>query len=147
VLGNDPSATTMSELTVVSPSGTQVPAEAEAATITNAAYYDIGQTTPTSFAFGGPGARVGCCTPETCLDLAGECGQVPDRCGSLRPCGGCGTGERCTPAFACEMTPPADAEPIDEGGGCCEASGRPSLAPALLVLLAFRRRRRGMVAA
>jgi hypothetical protein len=141
VLGTDPMATTMSELTLVSASGTQVPADAQIGTISNAAYYDIGETTPTSFAFGGPGARIGCCTPETCLDLEADCGQVPDRCGSLRPCGGCGAGNRCTPTFACEMTPQRDAGPVDEGG-CCEASGRPSLAPALLVLFALRRRRR-----
>lgn len=141
VLGSDPAATTMSELTLVSASGTQVPANADIGTVTNAAYYNIGQTTPTSFGFGGPGARLGCCTPETCLDLSAECGQVPDRCGSLRPCGGCGVGDRCTTSFACEMAPPSDSGPIDDGG-CCTASGTPSFAPALLVLFALRRRRR-----
>jgi len=110
--------------------------------VTNPAYYNIGQTTPTSFGFGGPGARLGCCTPETCLDLSAECGQVPDRCGSLRPCGVCGAGDRCTPSFACEVAPPSDSGPIDDGG-CCGASRRPSLAPALLVLFALRRRRYG----
>jgi hypothetical protein len=140
VFGNDPAATTMSELTLVSATGAQVAASADIGTISNPAYYNIGQTTPTSFGFGGPGARVGCCTPETCTDLAADCGQVPDRCGSMRPCGACSTGERCTPAFTCEMAPASDAmEPVEDGG-CCEAGGTPSLAPALILLFALRRR-------
>jgi hypothetical protein len=141
VFGNDPSATTMSNLTLVSASGAEVPANAEIGTISNPSYYNIGQTSPTSFAFGGPGARVGCCTPETCLDLSADCGQVADRCGSFRPCGACGTGERCGATNACEPAPQSDAsDPIDDGG-CCEAGGAPSFAPGLLVLLALRRRR------
>ena len=140
VFGSDPAATTMSELTLVSPAGTQVPADAGIGTVSNPAYYDIGQTTPTSFGFGGPGARLGCCTPETCLDLAADCGQVPDRCGSLRPCGTCGVGERCAPSFVCEPAPPGDDPPIDDGG-CCEAGGGPALGPALLAIFALRRRR------
>lgn len=143
VFGTDPLATTMTDLVLVSPAGTLVPADAEIGTVTNPAYYSIGQTTPTSFAFGGPGARVGCCTPETCLDLEAACGQVPDRCGSLRPCGTCGAGNRCTPTFACEPSPPSDAtDPIDDGG-CCDAGSRPSLPLAgLIAVLVLRRRRR-----
>jgi hypothetical protein len=141
VFGTDPTATTMSELVLVGPSGDLVPANAQVGTVSNPAYYNIGQTTPTSFAYGGPGARVGCCTPETCFDLDAECGQVPDRCGTLRPCGAsCGTGNRCSATFVCEPAPPGDPEPVDEGG-CCEAGGTPSFAPALLVMFVLRRRR------
>lgn len=146
--GVDPTAATMTDLVVVRPGGMRTPATAGVGTITAPAYYDVGQTTPTSFAFGGPGAPFGCCTPTTCTAEQAACGTVPDpSCGDPIPCGACALTEVCTPEFACAPAPPRpDAtDPVDDGG-CCgtgrdERSIASTLVPALAVLLALRRRR------
>ncbi len=142
--GSDAAAAKMTDLYLIRPGGMREPANAIVGTVTNTALYDIGQLTPTSFAFGGPGAPFGCCTPSTCTAQAALCGSVPEPlCGGTLPCGSCGLTEICGPDFMCAAAPPhPDAtDPVD-GGGCCGA-GRDvsSLLPAVVALFALRRRR------
>jgi len=142
--GTDPTAATMTDLFVVRPGGVRDPAIAGVGTVSLPAYYDVGQTTPTSFAFGGPGAPFGCCTPTTCTAQQAACGAVPDpQCGGAIPCGGCGLDEVCSEDFACVVPPPRpDAtDPVEDGGCCGAGRDATSLIPALAVLVALRRRR------
>lgn len=145
VKGLDPAAAKMTDLYLVRRGGMREPANAAAGTVTNSAFYDLGQQTPTSFAFGGPGAPFGCCTPSTCTAETAACGSVPDPlCGGTLPCGACGLTEVCSAELRCEPAPPRpDAtDPVD-GGGCCGAGRGPSaLLPALAVFAMRRRRRR-----
>jgi hypothetical protein len=143
--GTTPGAATMTNLYLVDGAGTSVPANAAPGAITAPALYSIGQTTPTGFAFGGPGAMFGCCTPQSCLASSAECGSVPDACGPVVACGACPDNGVCGADFVCGPAPmPRDGgDAVDDTGGCCGA-GRDarSLVPAALVLLVLRRRRR-----
>lgn len=145
VRGTDAAAATMTDLYLVRPGGMREPANAVAHTVTSSALYDLGQLTPTSFAFGGPGAAFGCCTPTTCTATSAACGSVPDPlCGKSIPCGTCATTEVCSLDFQCVPAPPRpDAtDPVD-GGGCCGAGrGASAMWPALFALFALRRRSR-----
>ena len=145
VFGEEAGATTMTDLHVFAPGGAKVAAAATVGTVTNETFYRVGQTTPTSFGFGGPGARVGCCTPGTCADFGAQCGTVPDRCETTRPCGACDEGV-CGADFTCAPGASGDATmggEDDEDGGCCSGAGPSSLLPGLFVgvLLLPRRRR------
>jgi MYXO-CTERM domain-containing protein len=160
--GNDPTASSMSGLFLFGPGGTRVPANASTGTVTNPVQWSVGQTTPTSFGFGGPGQRGGgCCTPMTCADSMAQCGTVPDQCGTPLRCGGCDGFTPCSPTFTCGTQPmPGDAMDPGAGGdggggggnnngdeataGCCQTGqgAAATWAPALGVLLVLRRRRR-----
>ncbi|MBA3453380.1 MAG: neprosin family prolyl endopeptidase [Deltaproteobacteria bacterium] len=145
IRGATAGAATMTDLYLVRPGGMRVTANAVPGMVTSPALYDIGQLTPSSFAFGGPGAAFGCCTPTTCTAAAAACGRVPDpQCGEPVPCGSCATTELCDSEFQCVTAPPRpdSTDPVD-GGGCCGA-GRDasSMVPAILALFALRRRSR-----
>ena len=142
--GLDPAAARMTDLYLVTPGGARETANAGVGTVSSSAYYDIGQTTPSSFAFGGPGAPFGCCTPSTCTAQAAACGAVPDPlCGGALPCGACATTEVCGADFRCAPAPPRPdtTDPVDDGGCCGAGEGASSLGPAFGVLIALRRRR------
>jgi hypothetical protein len=145
VKGLDPAAANMTDLYLVRPGGMREAANALPGRVSNTAFYDVGQLTPTSFAFGGPGAAFGCCTPSTCTAQAAACGAVPEPlCGETLPCGACALTEVCGTDFRCAPAPPRPdtTDPIDDGG-CCGAGGSDrSLVPALGVIVALGRRRR-----
>jgi MYXO-CTERM domain-containing protein len=171
LFGSDPGAASMTGLYKIMPGGQHVPADGRTGTVTNAANWKIGQTTSTSFSFGGPGQGGGaCCTPQSCAEAAAQCGQVPDTCGAPLACGACDNGHACD-NFSCGYTEPPEpdgAEPVGPDGGtqvgpdggmgggdgdddpsmtsagCCQTGqgAAPALLPALGVLLALRRRRR-----
>ncbi|HEY4057018.1 MAG TPA: neprosin family prolyl endopeptidase [Kofleriaceae bacterium] len=169
--GTSAGSTTMSGLYLISTSGANVAANAVQGTVTNASYYNVGDKTPTSFAFGGPGApNTTCCTPQSCSDFAQgvpACGTIPDRCNDSIMCGvSCDNGNPCV-GHLCGVQPPDDggmpdhdADPGgdgghpdggnndngDEDGGCCDAGSRSAIGvwPALLVGGALLRRRRRM---
>lgn len=134
----------MSNLYLVAPDGSHVPANAGPGEVTNPSYWSIGQQTPTSFAFGGPGAPF-CCTPATCADSMAACGAVPDECQPTIKCGDCSADTVCDETFQCGPAPPPhdDEPPPDDDAGCCGAGSSPIRAvPSLAVLaLALRRRR------
>ena len=140
--GNNPDAAAMSGLYLVAPDGSHVPANAGPGEITNPLYWSVGQQTPTSFAFGGPGAAL-CCTPATCADSMAACGAVPDDCQPVIKCGDCSADTVCDETFQCGPPPPPGDKPPADDAGCCAAGSSPTRAlPALLVLaLALRRRR------
>ncbi|MDX2090583.1 MAG: neprosin family prolyl endopeptidase [Kofleriaceae bacterium] len=147
--GNDPMASSMHDLFLFAAGGARVPANARTGTVTNPAQWSVGQTTPTSFSFGGPGQRGGgCCTPNTCADAMAECGSVPDRCGAPLACGACDGFAPCSPTLTCGAAPlPGEAlDPTDEfeESGCCQTGQGAMTAwvAALGVLLVLRRRRR-----
>lgn len=144
VKGVDPAAARMTDLQLVRPGGTREPANVATGTVSIPAYYDIGQLTPTSFAFGGPGAPFGCCTPSTCTAQAAACGSVPEPlCGETLPCGACGLTEVCGADFRCAPAPPRPdtTDPVEDGGCCGAGTGGASLVPAFGVALWLRRRR------
>ncbi|HEY4179236.1 MAG TPA: neprosin family prolyl endopeptidase [Kofleriaceae bacterium] len=167
--GTTAGSTTMTGLYLISAAGANVAANAIVGTVTNASYYNLGSKTPTSFAFGGPGApNTTCCTPQSCSDFAqgvAACGTIPDRCNDSIMCGvTCDNGNPCvghlcgTPVLVDGGVgdddggnPGVDGGPDggngetgDEGGGCCDAGphGAAVLWPALLVGGLLRRRRR-----
>lgn len=145
--GTDPAAAAMSGLYLLTPAGAKVPAAAGPGEITNSAYWNIGQTTPTSFAFGGPGSPTGCCTPGTCADSMSVCGRPADGCGVALLCGGCDGDEVCDTMNQCVVPPTGGGdttEPAGDDSGCCSSSSSPLRAlPGLAALgLVLRRRRR-----
>jgi uncharacterized protein (TIGR03382 family) len=139
-LGADPAATSFDELRLFDAQGVSVAAGAEPGTVTNPALYNVGRRTPTSFAFGGPGAAAGCCTPSTCLAAGAQCGSIPDSvcAGNTLACGMCSGTDVCTADHTCPsgVGPRDDGDaydvPADRGsGGCCDAGGG---GPGALVL-------------
>jgi len=145
-LGAAAGATSFDDLHLFDPGGATAPAMATKGALTKAAFYDLGSMTPTSFAFGGPGAVTGCCTPSTCLDAKAECGPITDPvcAGNLLACGTCSGTDVCTADHKCPagVGPRDDGDafdtPIDRGsGGCCDAgpSGAGSVLLDALVLL------------
>jgi MYXO-CTERM domain-containing protein len=172
LFGNQPGASSMSGLFKIMPGGQKVAANAHTGTVTNPNNWNVGQTTPTSFSFGGPGqSGGGCCTPQSCAAAMAQCGQVADSCGAPLQCGDCDNGITCTAQKTCGTQPnPGDAgvdpdastvgddagtsggdgggngidDPSAASAGCCEAGqgATPALLPALGVVLVLRRRRR-----
>jgi hypothetical protein len=150
-------ATSFTELHLFDTSGTPLLAAAVTGAVTSPGLYNIGRAMPTSFAFGGPGAATGCCTPSTCVAASAECGQLTDPAcsGNTLLCGSC-EGDVCTADHTC----PTGVGPRDDGelfegpqagasGGCCDAHGAAN-GTSSLVLAAFafvgaiaRRRRSG----
>ncbi|MBA3463124.1 MAG: neprosin family prolyl endopeptidase [Deltaproteobacteria bacterium] len=142
--GRDPAAASMSGLYLVAPGGARVPAIAMTGTVTNSAYWSVGQTAPDAFAFGGPGAPFGCCTPKTCADSMAACGRVADSCGPQLNCGTCSAqGDICDEVLQCSPAPPPGEQPAADDAGCCSAGSPLRALPSLAVLaLVLRRRRR-----
>ncbi len=114
VSGATAGAATMSCLFLINAAGDHVPANATTATITAPTMYNIGQTTPTSFAFGGPGAASGCCTPKSCSGVGVQCGTVSDSCSTALVCGVCPNSGTCSAGFQCPAVTP-DPPPVCAG--------------------------------
>ena len=64
-----------------------------------------------------------CCAPETCADVAAECGAPDLGCGVTGACGACGAGETCGNDYtcSCEFTACGDAC-CAEGQACSQGS-------------------------
>ena len=143
--GSDPAASAMTGLYLLSPGGAKVPAAAGPGEITNPAYWNIGQTSPTAFSFGGPGAPTGCCTPGTCADSMSACGRPTDGCVTALVCGGCDGDQICNSMNQCVARPPPgdDEPPPDDGdSGCCSTGSPLRALPGLAALALVLRRRR-----
>ena len=167
-LGADTSSASFTTLRLYDPGPVAVTANAGTGTVTNAALYNIGRTTPTSFGFGGPGATTGCCTPSSCFGLHADCGAITDpTCSISLACGSCEGGAACSASNTCpggplgdagvdvdaavpDASPPSGPDAgtglnSDDGGGCCDTGASPG-APAMLALvvlgLVLRRRYR-----
>jgi uncharacterized protein (TIGR03382 family) len=136
-LGTDAASAGYDSMHLFDAGGASVPAAAQIGTISDAALYNIGRTTGTSFGFGGPGVTTGCCVPSTCAAMHAECGTLPDpTCASnTMSCGTCDAPDTCSAEHVC-VAP--------DRGGCCDAgaSGTGSLVLGALVALGVRRRRR-----
>jgi hypothetical protein len=150
--GADTDATSFAELHLFDEDGTPVPAAATSGALTNPALYSIGRASATGFAFGGPGATTGCCTPSSCAANQAECGIIDDPAcaGIMLACGSCDD-STCTADHKCPngFGPRDDGEQFEgplagTGGGCCDArGGAGSLVLAALVGAIVRGRRRG----
>jgi len=143
--GTDPAAAAMTGLYLMAPGGTKVPAAAMTGTVTNPAYWNVGQTGPDAFSFGGPGSPVGCCTPGTCSDSMSVCGRPADSCGTPLLCGGCDGDQVCDPTNQCIARPPPDDDPPppEDDGGCCSTGSPLRALPGVAALaLVLRRKRR-----
>jgi hypothetical protein len=165
-VGSDAAAATFTDLHIFDQYGNMTAAAVEQPTVTDPTLYDIGQLTPTSFGFGGPGAASGCCTPASCTAMSAECGTLADpMCpGHTLACGDCGGGLVCSDTHACPggIGPRDDGQAFDappiavapdgapigtSSGGCCDTGragtgGAGTLGLAGLVALAIRVRRR-----
>jgi hypothetical protein len=159
--GADTTAAVFSDLHLFDLAGIPTPAATEMGALTNPAFYNIGQATPTSFGFGGPGAVTGCCSPSTCAAARAECGAIDDpRCpGNTLACGTCTGTSVCTPDHTCPggIGPRDDGEAFDAPpliggttGGCCDTGGAANGLGALAlgggVALVLGRRRRSRAA-
>ncbi len=159
--GTASGAATMTGLYIIDAQGAQTPAQIEQIAVTSPTAYVDGAVSSDGFAFGGPGfpASAACCQPKSCVELGVQCGElVADGCGIDAACGECPGGavcsatNQCPAAVGADRTLPGDDVSIrDPGGsgGCCEASdGSPTgaIVLALGVMLAARRKRRGMAA-
>ena len=140
--GTDPTAAAMSGLYLVAPGGAHVAANAMPGEVTMPAYWNIGQTAPDAFSFGGPGSPINCCTPGTCSDSMSACGRPADACGPALVCGDCDGDQICDTTNQCVARPPPDDTPPPDDGGCCSTGSPLRALPGLAALALVLRHRR-----
>ena len=126
VPGASGSAARILNMKVIPPSGTPVNANAAPGAVSNPALWSVGQASPTSFAFGGPGSGA-CCLPETCAEKLNECLTFADQCGTTRNCGPCDNGVQCTAQHTCASGSnlPPDGGVTGDDGGVSPDAGSP----------------------